>query len=111
MPQYRVTAVWWPDGWEPCSPTDVPNCIAASPEDGPAKPVISLDRALATVRGLNRQNMDHPGAHWYVVAEADSPAESSGGGLQSLRVVRPGEGRGDCSYCPAAGFSCAPDKS
>ena len=24
---YKVTAIWWPDGWEPDSPLDVPNCV------------------------------------------------------------------------------------
>lgn len=24
---YKVTSIWWPEGWEPKSPLDVPNCV------------------------------------------------------------------------------------
>src|SRR5574340_651143 len=24
---YKVTAIWWPEGWEPASPLDVPHCV------------------------------------------------------------------------------------
>src|SRR5271169_3131851 len=91
----RVTAVWWPDGWEPCGELDV-----------------------ATVRGLNRQNMAHPGQTWYVLCEADEPAAAAGPvGIEALlagaaepplRVIFPaGSGPGDCSHCPAQGHTCA----
>jgi hypothetical protein len=104
MTQYRVTAVWWPDGWEPLGPLDVPNCIGRAPDEGKEKPLMGLSDALATVRGLNRQNMDHPGAVWYVAAEADAS--------EPLKVVRNAEGggNGDCSHCPASSFPCATEK-
>ena len=28
MAGYLVATVWWPDGWEPVTPLDVPKCLA-----------------------------------------------------------------------------------
>ena len=28
MAEYLVTAIWWPDGWEPNTPLDVPKCLS-----------------------------------------------------------------------------------
>jgi hypothetical protein len=108
MTQYQVAAVWWPDGWEPAGPLDVPNCLGRAPESGPARPAMELAQAVATVRGLNRQNLDHPGALWYVVAERDEPAAGHAE-EKPLEVVRDveGSGSGDCSHCPANRYPCA----
>ena len=120
MAQYQVTTIWWPAGWEPGGPSDVPNCIGRAPEQDTPAPVVDLKAALATVRALNRQNMDHPGSVWYVVAEVgdgptggDVPAGDVPAGEDGLRVVRSAEGigRGDCSHCPAASFPCAAAKA
>jgi hypothetical protein len=73
---------------------------------------------VATVHGLNRQNLDHPGPTWYVVSEAEDPppaaatpnieAVLAGTAEPPLRVLFPeGGGRGDCSHCPAHGHPCA----
>ena len=113
MTQFQVTAVWWPDGWEPGSPLDVPNCLGRVAGQDVASPSVDLKQALATVRGLNRQNMDHPGTTWYVVTEADAPPSASAGAAdRPLRVIEPveGSGRGDCSHCPASSFPCAAEK-
>ena len=60
MAGYLVAAVWWPDGWEPGGPLDVPRCLAFVRPEVPCN-LMTHDQALATVRGLNQQNMDHPG--------------------------------------------------
>ena len=56
--RYRVMAIDWPDGWEPDSPLDVPNCVWQGGADRRA------DARLRPRRdghaGLNRQCMDHP---------------------------------------------------
>jgi hypothetical protein len=98
MAEYQVAAVWWPDGWEPSSPLDVPRCIGWA-GDQTAAPKLAYEQALATVQGLNRQNMEQPGATWYVVASAGE------GGLQA--ISHKDGGTGDCSHCPAHAFPCA----
>jgi hypothetical protein len=121
MAQYQVTAIWWPDGWEPCDPLDVPKCIRRPREPSDPGPQLSYERAVATVRGLNRQNIDHPGSTWYVVCEADDrPATADArpcieailaGEERPIRVVYPeGSGRGDCSQCPAHELPCAAEE-
>jgi hypothetical protein len=100
MAEYQVAAVWWPDGWEPRSALDVPNCIGWV-GGAAAAPQMSYEQALTAVRGLNRQNMDHPGATWHVVAE-----EGPTGAMQAV-IHKEGGGRGDCSHCPAHDFPCA----
>ncbi len=104
MADYVVATVWWPDGWEPTTPLDVPKCLAEARETT-AGARMTCQQAVATVRGLNQQNMDHPGANWFVVAKvSDEPAGR-------LEVVQPAEGasRGDCSHCPAHHLPCATD--
>jgi hypothetical protein len=105
MAQYEVAAVWWPDGWEPSGPRDVPNCIGWVSETGAAPPM-SYEQAVATVEGLNRQSMDHPGSHWHVVASA---GEGTADAVERHVVYSEGAGRGDCSHCPARTFPCASD--
>ena len=114
MAAYLVTTVWWPDGWEPSTPLDVPKCLAQAREQVPNEP-LTYEQAVATVRGLNQQNMDHPGATWYVVAmvkgQPVSPADGGRAMINAgqLEVVELPEGasRGDCSHCPASSFPCA----
>lgn len=114
---YRVAAIWWPTGWEPQSPGDVPNCVwRAQGETDPAP--LSYAQASAAVRGLNQQSMDHASPLWYVVvAVEDEPVsqtvsyEPSGTEttvqVRRLHLVRPDDaGRGDCSHCPAHGLQC-----
>jgi hypothetical protein len=115
---YRVAAVGWPTGWEPQSPLDVPRCLGRA--QGETDPVpLSYDRALAVVRGLNQQSMDHAGSSWYVLMAVENEPISqtvsydpSGAEttvqVRRLHVVVPDEGgRGDCSYCPARSLPCA----
>ena len=115
---YKVTAIWWPDGWEPESPLDVPNC--AWQTQGPAGGQwFSYPQAEATVLGLNRQCMDHPGTTWHVVVAVENEAVSrlvsyDPGGTETtvevrrMHVIRPEQGgHGNCSHCPAHEFQCA----
>ena len=116
---YKVTAIWWPDGWEPDSPLDVPNC-AWQPQ-GPAggEQWLGYPQAEATVLGLNRQSMDHPGTTWHVVVAVENEAVSrlvsyDPGGTETtvevrrMHVIRPEQGgHGNCSHCPAHAFQCA----
>ncbi|MFH1268686.1 MAG: hypothetical protein ABIK89_23415 [Planctomycetota bacterium] len=117
---YKVTAIWWPSGWEPDSPLDVPNCVWKAQGGSGQEPTMTYQRALATVEGLNRQSMDQAGAMWYVVIAVENEPVShtvsydpSGTEttveVRRLHVVRPeeGGGKGDCSHCPAHAFDCA----
>lgn len=115
---YKVTAIWWPDGWEPNSPLDVPNCVWQTRE-----PVggewLSYPRAEAAVLGLNRQCMEHPGLTWHVVVAVENEAVArtvsySAAGVETtmesrrMHVIRPMQGgHGDCGHCPAGAFPCA----
>ncbi|MGO8689789.1 MAG: hypothetical protein ACLQLG_09145 [Thermoguttaceae bacterium] len=114
MADYVVTSVWWPDGWEPTTPLDVPKCLSPVQEQT-AGGRMTYQQAVATVRGLNQQNMDHPGTSWFVVAKVkDEPAAPAGreaasidaGRLEVVEAVE-GGGRGDCSHCPAQHLPCA----
>lgn len=120
MTHFQVTAVYWPEGWEPNSPSDVPNCVRRIQEQlSDAR--LTYEKALTTAKALNRQCMDGPGADWYVVVEVeDQPVEQTvsrdASGKETTRevhrfhVVRPDDsGRGDCSHCPAHAFPCAED--
>ena len=116
---YGVTAVWWPTGWEPQSPLDVPNCVLKAHGE-PGEESFTYQKAVALVRSLNHQSIDHVSPLWYVVvAEENEPVsqtvsyDPSGNETtveaRRLHVVRPerGGGKGDCSHCPAHGFDCA----
>ncbi len=116
--RYKVTAIWWPPGWEPNSPFDVPNCAWRAQGDT-GRQGLSYKRALATVRGLNRQAMANAGATWYVIVAVENEPishtvsyDASGAEttveVRRLHVVRPDPtGTGDCSHCPAHCFDCA----
>ncbi|MFW6124883.1 MAG: hypothetical protein ACOC46_01935 [Pirellulales bacterium] len=116
--RYQVAAIWWPEGWEPGGPLDVPRCpwqtqgyLGHSP--------MSYQRAEATAAALNRQCMDRPEATWHVVVAVENEpvsrtvsSDPSGTEVtvevRRLHVIRPeGAGHGDCSHCPAHGFPCA----
>jgi len=116
---YKVAAIWWPTGWEPGSPLDVPNCVWQA-ESGTGEGPMPYRRAVATVRALNRQSIDHAGTMWYVlVAVEHEPVSQTVGydasgtettvAVRRLHVVRPesGGGKGDCTHCPAHSFDCA----
>jgi hypothetical protein len=115
---YKVASIWWPDGWEPKSALDVPNCVWKSQE-----PVggewLGYPQAEATMLALNRQCMDHPGATWHVVVAIENEAISrtvshdpSGAEttveVRRMHVIRPAQGgHGECSHCPAHASTCA----
>jgi hypothetical protein len=115
---YIVTAIWWPDGWEPHSPLDVPNCVWQTRGRAGGE-WFSYPQAEATVLALNRQCMDHPGTTWHVVVAVESEPVSrtvtyDPAGTESLvevrriHVIRPEQGgHGDCGHCPAHAFQCA----
>ena len=75
---------------------------------------MSYEQAVATVRSLNRQNMDHPGVTWHVVAKAKGQVEAGEEtiGFERLEVMQAAEGggQGDCSHCPAEHLPCKLDK-
>jgi hypothetical protein len=115
---YKVAATWWPAGWEPQSPLDVPNCTWKAQGDADPKPH-SYAQATAIVRGLNEQGMRHVGVMWYVVIAVENEPvlqtishDASGTEttveVRRLHVVRPedGGGAGDCSHCPAGSIDC-----
>jgi len=115
---YRVTAIWWPTGWEPLSPLDVPSCLGrAQGETDPAP--LNYEQALAVVRGLNQQSMDHASPLWYVLMAVENEPISQTvsydpSGIETtvqvrrLHVIRPdGGGTGDCTYCPAHSLQCS----
>lgn len=116
--RYKVTAIWWPQGWEPASPFDVPNCVWKAQGDV-GRSGLTYKRALATVRSLNQQSQDSAGAMWYVIIAVENEPVShtvsyDAAGTETtvevrrLHVVRPEPGgRGDCSHCPAHAFECA----
>ena len=117
--RYKVTAIWWPQGWEPQDPLDVPNCVfRAQGEIGDE--TFSYCEALAAVRRLNRQVIDQAGAMWYVVVAVENEPLSQSYSydpagtetlveIRRLHVVHPAEGggKGDCTHCPAHAFQCA----
>jgi len=115
---YKVTAIWRPEGWEPGSALDVPNCIWKSHNRVAAQP-LRYNQALETIRGLNQQNMDLVGDMWYVLMAVENEPvsqtisyDSSGSEttmeVRRLHVIRPEHGgRGDCTHCPAHSFHCA----
>jgi hypothetical protein len=119
MTQYQILPVWWPDGWEPLGPLDVPKCLSPAEADLAAAPKMPLEQAVAVVRGLNRQNMDQPGTTWHVLAEVGGSAAQAAidvvqvpgpaGTAEEVRIVGPigGGSRGDCSHCPAHHLPCA----
>jgi hypothetical protein len=115
---YKVTAIWWPDGWEPQSPFDVPNCVWQAQAQGGGE-CLSYPEAEATVYALNRQSLDHPGTTWHVVVAVENESVSrmvsfdSAGTettveVRRLHVIRPEQGgHGNCSHCPAHELQCA----
>ena len=80
---------------------------------------LTYPQALAMVRGLNQQSMDHATAMWYVIIAVENESISQSISLdpagtettvhvRRLHVVRPESGgKGDCSCCPAHSFECA----
>ena len=115
---YKVTAIWWPDGWEPNSPLDVPNCVWQAHGRAGGQ-WLSYPRAEATVLSLNRQSMDHPGTTWHVVVAVENEAVArtvsyDPAGTETtvevrrMHVIRPEKGgHGDCAHCPAHTFECS----
>ena len=115
---YKVAAIWWPAGWEPNSPIDVPNCVWRAQGEMDQEQ-LTYPQALAMVGGLNRQSMDHAAAMWYVIIAVENESLSQSVSfdpagtettvqVRRLHVVRPESGgKGDCSYCPAHSFECA----
>jgi len=120
---YRVMSIWWPEGWAPQHPSDVPNCAwkARDPQTDPGSGrILTHAEATAAVRGLNQQVIDQAGEQWYVVTAAENEPVSqtilrtpSGTEtiteVQRLYVLHPQQpdGRGDCSRCPAHDSECA----
>jgi hypothetical protein len=117
---YKVAGVWWPAGWEPQTPLDVPKCIRKT-QDGAHHEEVTYRQAVATVAALNRQSMDHAGALWYVVIAVENEPVSSSVSyapdgtettteVRQLHVVRAEQGGpGDCTHCPARAMDCPTD--
>jgi hypothetical protein len=115
---FKATAIWWPDGWEPKSPLDVPNCVWQS-QGRQGGEWLSYQQAEDTIRSLNRQCLDNPSTTWYVIMAVENEPVSqtisydpSGTEttveVRRIHVIRPKEGgHGDCTHCPAHEFQCA----
>ncbi len=115
---YKATSIWWPDGWEPDSPQDVPNCVWQARGRG-GQQCAGYPQAEATVLALNRQSMEHPGKTWHVVVAVENEAVSrvvsyDPAGTETtmevrrMHVIRPAKGgHGNCSHCPAGTMQCA----
>jgi hypothetical protein len=115
---YRVAPIWWPEGWEPHSPLDVPNCVWQAHQRQGGQ-WYSYSQAEAIVLGLNRQCIDHPGATWHVIVAVESEPiartvsyDSAGTETvtetRQIHVIRPEQGgHGECTHCPAHDFQCA----
>jgi hypothetical protein len=118
--RYQVLSIWWPDGWDPSGPDAVPNCAWQSEfdriEPPPLERGLTRDEALANVRALNRQVIDHAADRWYIAAAVENEplppqlTEPSIGSFATYRVyVLKPEGnapQGDCSACPAHTLEC-----
>jgi hypothetical protein len=119
---YKVTTIWWPEGWEPGSPLDVPNCVWRA-QGETDRERLTYQQAVTMARALNQQSMNHAAAMWYVVIAVENEPVSQTVSydpagtettveVRRLHVVRPeeeGGGRGDCSHCPAHAMECARD--
>ncbi len=115
---YKVMALWWPDGWEPNSPLDVPNCVWQS-QGQTGGQWLTYSQAEATVRSLNQQCLANPSTTWYVVTAVENEAISQTTSydpsgtettveVRRIHIIRPKEGgHGECAYCPAGTFPCA----
>lgn len=115
---YKVMTIWRPDGWEPESPLDVPNCVWKARSEIPSESLTYI-RAVATMRALNRQSMDLVGDMWHVLLAVenepvsqtisyDATGTETTTMVRCLHVVRPETGgRGTCTHCPAHTFPCA----
>ena len=115
---YKVTAIWWPEGWEPNSPLDVPNCIWHT-QGRVGNEWMTYDQAEKTIAALNRQCIDSPGTTWHVIVGVENESVSKTVSydptgtettveVRRIHVIRPEKGgTGDCSHCPAHDFSCA----
>ena len=115
---HTVVAVFWPDGWEPLNPLDVPNCVHQAQEHCEGD-WFEYAQAEAAVLCLNRQCMDRPGETWYVVTAVENEPVSqtvcrdkdgveTATEVRPMHIIRPSRGgRGDCSHCPAGEFPCA----
>lgn len=118
---YKVTSIWRPEGWEPASPLDVPNCVWKSPAEVAAASAqrLSYPQAVETIRGLNQQSIDAASPAWYVILAVENEPVSetvaydpSGSEVTTivrrLFVVHPESGgHGYCGHCPAHAFQCA----
>jgi len=115
---YKVSVIWRPEGWEPDSPLDVPNCVWKGQAQLEAES-LAYPQAVESVRGLNQQCIDMASSMWYVVVAVenepisqiltyDPTGTETTTRVRKLHVIRPEQGgRGDCSHCPAHSFQCA----
>jgi len=117
---YKVAAIWWPTGWEPKSPLDVPNCVWRA-QGEPNDQLVNYQDAVATVQSLNHQGMNQAAPRWFVVMAIENEPLSHTVSLdpsgtettvkvRKVHLVRADKGgHGDCSQCPAHSFDCAKD--
>jgi hypothetical protein len=116
--RYKIASIWWPPGWEPNSPLDMPLCICRT-HGTLQEDQLSYEQALATIQALNQQAMDRASTMWYVMLAVENEPVSrtisyDPAGLQTtveirrLHVAQPaGGGHGDCSHCPARSLDCS----
>ncbi len=115
---YQVAPIWWPDGWEPQSPLDVPNCVWQAKEPADAQ-WLDYPQAETIMLSLNRQCMSHPGETWYIVVavenepvsrtvSCDPDGTETTVEVRRTHTIRPLKGGyGDCTHCPGGDAPCA----
>lgn len=114
---YKVASIWRPEGWDPGSARDVPNCVWRA-QGQSSNEIMSYRQATDTVLGLNQQSIDTDGTMWYVVLAVENEPLShslafdiigteTATTVRRLHVVPPeNAGHGDCGHCPAHAFQC-----
>ena len=93
---YKVAAIWWPTGWEPQSPIDVPNCVWRA-QGEMDQDHITYPQALAMIRGLNQQSMDRAATMWYVIIAVENESISQSVSVRMRRERKPRFMSADCT--------------
>ncbi|MHB1037540.1 MAG: hypothetical protein ACYC35_26835 [Pirellulales bacterium] len=116
--RYKLAAIWWPEGWAPSSPSDVPNCVwRAHAEIGQEQ--MAYPEAARKARALNKEGMEKSSTIWYVVIAIENEPVSGTvaydhSGVETTTEVRrlhlvrleAEGGAGSCAACPARPFDC-----
>jgi hypothetical protein len=94
---YKVASIWRPEGWEPGSARDVPNCVWRAQGQSNHE-IMSYRQATDTVLSLNQQSIDADGTMWYVVLAVENEPCRTLWRLTSSARKRPPPSA-DCTWC------------